>query len=535
MQPADRVTSQEPGGIPAPGVAPDPAPASPEAALEEARRHERNGRVSQAIRSYEAAAAGDAPRVTVESLRRLAVMHHQSNRREDALRYCRLSYEGACRLDDHQLMAEALNTRAGFDLEAGAYDSARQAYTEALRLGGGSLALRGRIQQNLGILANIRGDLSQAAAHYGDSLDAFRAMGDERGCAIAYHNLGMLSADRERWEEADEHFRRTLEIAEAIGDVQLRGLGLLNRTEVLLAVQQYQDARQSAEAALTIFDRLGAKDGKAAAYRFLGMLYRETGSPALAEARLRQAMELASQWHYPLEEAEATRELAVLCQGVGRNQEALRLLNGAHRLFRRLEAAGDVVDIAGRVTRLEDTYLTVVRDWGESIESADSYTYGHCERVAGYALSVALALKLPEDVQTTIRLGAYLHDVGKVRVPHEILNKPGRLTPQEFEIIKQHPLYGLELLGAIDFPWDIKPIIRWHHEKLDGSGYPDGLRGDEIPLDAQIICIADVFDALTTTRSYKPAHTPEAAMQQMRECRHWWRPDVFEAFMSGRR
>jgi len=172
----------------------------------------------------------------------------------------------------------------------------------------------------------------------------------------------------------------------------------------------------------------------------------------------------------------------------------------------------------------------VVRDWGQSIESADSYTFGHCERVANYALAVAEALGMEEGQRTTVRIGAYLHDVGKVRVPHEILNKPGPLSGEEFEIIKLHPLWGVELLAGVDFPWDIKPIIRWHHEKYDGTGYPDRLRGEEIPLAAQIICIVDVYDALTTTRSYRAALGPAAAAAQMNESRNWWRPDVYEAF-----
>ena len=165
----------------------------------------------------------------------------------------------------------------------------------------------------------------------------------------------------------------------------------------------------------------------------------------------------------------------------------------------------------------------MVRDWGQSIESADSYTFGHCERVASYAVAVARELGSDEDQLTTIRLGAYLHDVGKVRVPHEILNKPGKLTDEEFEVIKKHPVWGVELLATVEFPWDIKPIIRWHHEKYDGTGYPDRLRGDEIPLSAQIICIVDVYDALTTTRSYRPAMSQAEALARMAESKQWWR------------
>jgi putative nucleotidyltransferase with HDIG domain len=217
---------------------------------------------------------------------------------------------------------------------------------------------------------------------------------------------------------------------------------------------------------------------------------------------------------------------------MGRNQEALRLLNTAHRLFGRLDARVDLVDVSAKVVRLEDTYLAVVRNWGQSIESSDSYTFGHCERVAQHALAVARELGLNEEQQTTIRIGAYLHDLGKVRVPHEILNKPGALTPEEFRLVQMHPVWGLELLATVEFPWDIKPIIRWHHERYDGTGYPDRLRGNEIPLNAQIICIVDVYDALTTTRSYRPALSHAAAVLKIQESRSWWRPDVYQAFMN---
>jgi HD-GYP domain-containing protein (c-di-GMP phosphodiesterase class II) len=93
-----------------------------------------------------------------------------------------------------------------------------------------------------------------------------------------------------------------------------------------------------------------------------------------------------------------------------------------------------------------------------------------------------------------------------------------------------HPVWGLELLATVEFPWDIKPIIRWHHERYDGTGYPDRLRGDEIPVAAQIICIVDVYDALTTTRSYRPALSHREAMRQIAASRSWWRDDVYRAF-----
>ena len=265
----------------------------------------------------------------------------------------------------------------------------------------------------------------------------------------------------------------------------------------------------------------------------LGAVYRETGHHAVAESRLKTAIDLAVETGSVLSEAEASREMALLLQAMGRNQDALRNLNAAHRLFNRINARVDLVDIRGKVSELESTFLKVVADWGQSIESTDRYTYGHCSRVAEYGIKVACALGLSFEEQTTLRLGAYLHDVGKVKVPHEILNKPGRLNDEEFEVVKMHPVWGLELLAAVEFPWDIKPIIRWHHERYDGTGYPDRLKGDEIPLNAQIICIVDVYDALTTTRSYRAALPREEALPIMQQSRHWWRPDVYQAFMRS--
>jgi putative nucleotidyltransferase with HDIG domain len=318
-----------------------------------------------------------------------------------------------------------------------------------------------------------------------------------------------------------------------VGDVHLEGLCLLNHSEVHVARQRYEEARTNAEQALAIFDRLGARLDKADAYKVLGVIYRETGRFTLAESRLQGAIEQAVATASVLSEAEASRELARLYQGMGRNQEALQLLNRAHRLFSRLDARVDLVDVSSKTNRLEETYFAVVRDWGQSIESADTYTFGHCERVASYGVAVAEGLGADQGQITTIRMGAYLHDLGKVKVPHQVLNKPGKLTDEEFEVIKRHPVWGVELLAAVEFPWNIKPIIRSHHERYDGTGYPDRLKGDEIPLGAQIICIVDVYDALTTTRSYRGALDHATALARMDESRHWWRPDVYAAFLRS--
>jgi putative nucleotidyltransferase with HDIG domain len=503
--------------------------------LADARAHERAGSITEAFDSYRAAvsqaAIEEEPGVEAEALRRLAVLHHHRNERDTAGELCSRSHAIAREIGDRVLAGEALNVLAGFAFESGAMEEARSRYQDALELGGADPGLRGRIEQNLGILANIQGDHPEATAHYQRSLEGFEASRDQKGRAIAHHNLGMVSADRQQWEEADQHFRESLKITREVGDVHLEGLCLLNHSEVHLALERYDDARTNAEQALAIFDRLGARLDKADAYKVLGVVFRETRRFTLAESRLQSAIEQAVSTGSVLSEAEASRELARLYQITGRNQEALQLLNAAHRLFSRLDARVDLVDVTFKTNRLEETYFAVVRDWGQSIESADSYTFGHCERVASYAVAVAEALGADQGQLTTIRMGAYLHDVGKVKVPHQILNKPGKLTDEEFAIIKRHPVWGVELLASVEFPWDIKPIIRSHHERYDGNGYPDRLRGNEIPLGAQIICIVDVYDALTTTRSYRGAMSHAEALAVMERDRHWWRADTYAAFM----
>ncbi len=471
--------------------------------------------------------------VLAEALRRLAVIRFHRNDAGGARELSRRSHSVATEARNDLLAAEALNTMGVLDLKAGSLEDARQNFLRAIEVGGSSRELRGRAEQNLGVLANIQGDLNEALARYEQSLEACRSSGDEHGCAIAYHNLGMASADRAQHEEAESYFRRSAEIAERVGDAHLHAQCLVSHAEVHLVRERFEDARRNAEAALAIYDQLGAGSAKADAYRVIGMLYRETGRPALAESRLRSAIDLAVGAGLALVEAETSRELAVLYQSMGRNQEALRLLNAAHRLFRRLDARVDLVNVGGKMAELEATYLAVVREWGQSIESNDTYTFGHCERVARHALAVAQALGLDDHAQTTIRLGAYLHDVGKVRVPHEILNKPGPLTRDEFEVVQLHPIWGIELLTAVEFPWDLKSIIRWHHEKYDGMGYPDRLRGDEIPLAAQIVGIVDVYDALTTTRSYRSALSHAAALAEIERCRAWWSEAVYAAFRQA--
>ena len=159
-----------------------------------------------------------------------------------------------------------------------------------------------------------------------------------------------------------------------------------------------------------------------------------------------------------------------------------------------------------------------------TIEARDAATEGHCQRLADYAVQLGRAVGLaPSDLAALWR-GGFLHDIGKVGVPDSILLKPGPLTRAEYDVMKQHAVIGDHLCGHLRSLQRVRPIVRHHHERLDGSGYPDGLAGDDIPLLAQIIAVVDVFDALTTSRPYKPAMSADRSFDELlREANHGWR------------
>jgi HD-GYP domain-containing protein (c-di-GMP phosphodiesterase class II) len=166
---------------------------------------------------------------------------------------------------------------------------------------------------------------------------------------------------------------------------------------------------------------------------------------------------------------------------------------------------------------LEQFVISVVRSLVHTIEAKDYYTRGHSERVNRYAMLMAERLDLDEKQKNTLHWASILHDIGKIGIPEGILNKPGRLTDEEYELIKIHPRKGGDIIKPIDQLADALPAILHHHERYDGGGYPDGLKGEKIPQLARIISVADTFDAITSTRSYRDARSPDKALGIMEE------------------
>ncbi len=158
----------------------------------------------------------------------------------------------------------------------------------------------------------------------------------------------------------------------------------------------------------------------------------------------------------------------------------------------------------------------VVETLAMGVEARDPYTQGHCERLSRYACDLGRRLKLADESIVALRRGGVLHDIGKIIIPDEVLKKGDQLTPEEWKLMKQHPVTGENICKPLKSLRLVTPIIRHHHEHWDGSGYPDGLRGDQIPLLARVLQVVDVYDALRTERPYKPARSQEDAHATMK-------------------
>jgi HD-GYP domain-containing protein (c-di-GMP phosphodiesterase class II)/HAMP domain-containing protein len=164
---------------------------------------------------------------------------------------------------------------------------------------------------------------------------------------------------------------------------------------------------------------------------------------------------------------------------------------------------------------LEASYLAAVSALANSLDAKDAYTRGHSERVAWYSVEIGKAMKLaPEEIKN-LHIGALLHDIGKIGISENIINKPSRLTDEEFEVIKTHPVRGANIIEPAKFLEKKLPLIKYHHERFDGKGYPEGLKGEEIPLEARIVCVADSYDAMTSTRAYREPMGREAAIKEL--------------------
>jgi len=184
---------------------------------------------------------------------------------------------------------------------------------------------------------------------------------------------------------------------------------------------------------------------------------------------------------------------------------------------------------------LSELFYKTIKSIAQALDAKDQYTHGHSMRVTLYSLALAKTLKLPDDLLEEIETTGLLHDIGKIAIPEKILLKPGKLTTEEYEVIKTHPELGERLVNGIEKLRIISNWLKSHHERYDGRGYPDGLVGEAIPISSRIIAIADTYDAMTSNRSYRGALSHEEAIAEIKKCSGTqFDPNLAELFISIR-
>jgi putative nucleotidyltransferase with HDIG domain len=503
--------------------------------IDRAKQAERDGRWADACAIYENLVRdpGTLATTRLAALRWLGRAYLEQGNRGAALDILEVAVASADVIGSPPAVAQALNVVGIVYQTAGDLDQAATIYAaarEKAELAGDS-ALIAMIDQNLGTVAMIRGDLRGALeafrlSHLG--YQALRMRNHEaqvlNNIALAYMELGELSDAEAAYDEAARVF-------EEDGD-HARQLDLaVNKVQLYIAGRRYDEALAQCHKLLAMrTDEAAPWRGEV--FRHIGVIARARGDFPEATDNLLKAEQRALESGDLLLRADVSEQLAELYWAQERHKDMLHRLNEAHSLYTQLKAQHRVAQVEKRNGALEERFLEMAKQWGDSIESKDRYTQGHCERVAFFACVLADSAGFNSRSLFWFRIGALLHDIGKIIVPTEVLNKPGKLTDEEWAIMKRHPEAGLELVADIDFPGDIGAIIRNHHERWDGAGYPDGLKGEEIPFAARILCVADVYDALTTTRSYRPGLTHARAAEIMRASTGQFDPDLLETFLN---
>lgn len=198
------------------------------------------------------------------------------------------------------------------------------------------------------------------------------------------------------------------------------------------------------------------------------------------------------------------------------------------------DQAAIAIDNASTHEELRNVVLNTIKSLAVSLEQRDHYTSRHSENVTRYAIAIASEMNLPEEEIQKIEHAAQLHDIGKIGISDYILSKPGKLTPEEWGEIKKHTIKGAEILKPLEFLNGIVEVVKQHHERADGKGYPEGLKGKEIKMGARIMAVADSFDAMTSERPYRPAMRREQAIDEIKRCAGiMYDPEVVQAFLRA--
>jgi putative nucleotidyltransferase with HDIG domain len=504
-------------------------------AVAAAKNAEREGRWTDACDAYEQLIRSPAASVEtrLSALRWLGRAYVQKGEWRTGLDVLEAALAAADQAGSRTAVAQARNVMAIAWQSTGELDLATRQYEMAREIADsvGDKALVAMLDQNLGTVASIRGDMFAALSAFESSLVGYRSLGMLGYQGQVLNNIGLVHMDLSEFGSADAAYASASRAFKESGDRQNEMVVELNQIQLWIATGRLDDAGKQADRLLLIA-REECPPWSGELHRHLGVIARERADHQTAAKHFERAAAAAAEVSDLMLSADVAEQMAELYWSEHRHREMLSSLNDAFSIYSRLRAQRRVADVERRNTALEARFLKIARRWGDSIEGKDQYTHGHCERVANLATSLAQRAGLDPRSIFWFRLGAVLHDIGKIIVPTEVLNKAGPLTGKEWELMKKHTEVGFEMVSGIDFPGNVPAMIRSHHERWDGGGYPDGLAGEDIPFAARVLCIADVYDALTTTRPYRVALSHATGLEIMCSSTTQFDPTLLSLFVE---
>lgn len=451
-----------------------------------------------------------------------------------ALGYVQRAIGANRRLKNDKGTCKALRNLGVIYLELGEFEEAEVNYTQAIAIARkiGDDILYADLVNNLGAIMNMKGNWEKALKYYADSLKIYEENEQVRKSAYTKNNLGITYIELGRNSIAFDYFTEAYEIATSIKDSSLSLIVDINLADLYLKKGDLTNAKVHCQKADEYLSESQLINGHLVEVkRIAGKIAQHEQEHEIALEFFNEALNISRDIGMRYLEAEVLLERGNLLGVLQKHFDALADLEASYHIYAQLKAEGRREQTEKVIYSIEELYLEIFDAMAKEVDRKDKYTKGHSDRVASLALLLARELDLPTNSLKTIVAAALLHDIGKINITDDVLKKAGRLSNEEFHHIMKHPEFGVELLRAKEFPWDLKPLILHHHEKIDGNGYPLGLKGDDIPFGARVICVADVFDALTSDRVYRKAFDTERALGIMRqESGTTFDPTIFTIF-----
>ncbi len=497
----------------------------------------------------------------------------------DALESSRKSILLLGKTDNRLSLARAYNNAGNIYRDLGDFPTALKYFFKSLRINEEEEASKGIAFSllNIGNTHKDQGRMIQAEEHYVKSLELFKTLGSQLNIVNCYNNIGIVKAKAGKLDQAAEYHKKALEIRIEINDTRGIANSCGNLGTVLEAQGKYKQALEYHSKALRLGENLAAQRTIVVSCFNIGSIHTTLGDWQLASDFLQRAIEVAdkmgsrdlqaSGMSYMAEFHQAQNEFeqAFLFERKHReiredlfNEESRNKIAMLHvkfetdkkqreaecRQLKNLDLKKEIKErkvIEEELKRhqnhledlvkertaellklnegLEKSFKGTVFTISKLVEEREPYSSGHQVRTAELARAMAKDLGLKEDRIDSIYLAAVVHDIGKIRVPQEFLSRSGILSKIELSLVRAYPQAGYDILKTIEFPWAIAEIVLQHHEFINGSGYPSGLKGDEIMLEARILCVADVVEAMSSRRPYRPAFSLESTLKELSDNR----------------